>query len=80
MLFFMITSPHGGFLFGDATFSDKVIYWVVFSVLGLALEANALSGLTGTSKQYLEKPRSVILSGVVLWAILYGTLIAVWGP
>lgn len=80
MLFFMITSPHGSFLFGDATFSDKMIFWVVFSVLALALEANALSGLTGASKQYLEKPRSVILSGVALWAILYGTLIAVWGP
>jgi uncharacterized membrane protein len=79
MLFFMITSPHGGFLFGLASFSEKVIYWVVFSVLVVALEANALSGLTGSSKQYMEKPGSVILSGVVLWAILYGTLIAVWG-
>ena len=79
MLFFMISSPHGGFLFGDASFGQKVIYWIVFSVVVVALEANALSGLTGSSKQYLEKPGSVILSGVVLWAILYGTLIAVWG-
>jgi uncharacterized membrane protein len=79
MLFFMIASPHGGFLFGTATFADKLIYWIVFAVVGLALEANALSGLTGASKQYLEKPGSVILSGVVLWAVLYGTLIAVWG-
>jgi hypothetical protein len=75
----MIASPHGGFLFGTATFADKLIYWIVFAVVGLALEANALSGLTGASKQYLEKPGSVILSGVVLWAVLYGTLIAVWG-
>jgi uncharacterized membrane protein len=79
MLFFMISSPHGGFLFGTASFGEKLIYWVVFSVVVLALEANALSGLTGPSKQYLEKPGSVILSGVVLWAILYATLIAVWG-
>jgi len=79
MLFFMITSKHGASLFGTASFTDKLIYWIVFSVITVALEANALSGLTGSSKQYLEKPRSVILSGVVLWAILYGTLIAVWG-
>jgi uncharacterized membrane protein len=79
MLFFMITSPHGAFLFGLASVSDKVIYWVIFSVLTVALEANALTGLTGSSKQYLEKPRSVIVSGVIIWAILYGTLIAVWG-
>jgi uncharacterized membrane protein len=79
MLFLMISSPHGGFLFGEASFGQKVIYWVVFSVVTAALQANALSGLTGSSKQYLEKPGSVILSGVVLWAILYGTLIAVWG-
>jgi uncharacterized membrane protein len=79
MLFFMITSKHGAFLFGTASFADKLIYWIVFAVLTVALQANALSGLTGSSKQYLEKPRSVILSGVVLWAILYGTLIAVWG-
>jgi uncharacterized membrane protein len=79
MLFFMISSPHGAFLFDTASATDRVIYWVVFSVLGVALEANALSGLTGASKQYLEKPGSVILSGVVLWAILYGTLIALSG-
>jgi uncharacterized membrane protein len=79
MLFFMISSPHGGFLFGTASFAEKLIYWVVFSVVVLVLEANALSGLTGPSKQYLEKPGSVILSGVVQWAILYATLIAVWG-
>jgi uncharacterized membrane protein len=79
MLFLMISSPHGGFLFGTASFGQKVIYWVVFSVLAVVLEANALTGLTGSSKQYLEKPGAVILSGVVLWAILYGTLIAVWG-
>ena len=79
MLFFMITSPHGAFLFGDASVGDKVIYWVIFSVLALVLEANALAGLTGSSVGYLEKPGSVILSGVVLWALLYGTLIAVWG-
>jgi uncharacterized membrane protein len=80
MLFFMISSPHGAFLFGDATTADKVIYWVVFSALTLVLEANALTGLTGPSKQYLEKPGSTVVAGVVLWAVLYGTLIAVWGP
>lgn len=79
MLFFMIASPHGGFLFGDASTAEKVIYWVVFSVVAVALQLNALTGLTGSSKQYLEKPGSVIVSGVALWAILYGTLIAVWG-
>jgi uncharacterized membrane protein len=79
MLFFMISSPHGGFLFGEASTSEKVIYWVVFWALALSLEANALAGLTGASKGYLEKPGSTVLSGVILWAVLYGTLIAVWG-
>ena len=79
MLFFMAASGHGQGLLESATGSEKLIYWVVFAVLLLAIEANALTGLQGASKKPLEKVSSVLWSGLVLVVILYGLLVVLAG-
>jgi uncharacterized membrane protein len=70
MLFFMVTASHLQ-LFSEATGGDLFLYWVLATVAILAVEANALAGLTGASKKPLEKIGPAILSGVVVWAVLY---------
>ncbi len=79
MLFFMAASGHGQGLLAAASGGEKLIYWLVFAVLLVLIEANALVGLTGGSKKPLETPRSVIWSGVVLVVLLYGLLVVLAG-
>jgi uncharacterized membrane protein len=79
MLFFMVLAPHGAGLVGTASASQLVPYWIVFWALTLAIEVNALVGLTGAAKRPLEKPGITVLTGIILFAVLYGTLVAVAG-
>lgn len=73
MLFFMATSSHLQ-LFSEATNSKKLLYGGIALAVVLLVEANALVGLTGRSKWFLEKPFRAIFSGFVLFAILYTIL------
>lgn len=68
MLFFMIASAH---LTSIAQGSRRLIYGIVAAGLILIVEANALSGLTGTLKKPLEKVNSTIVSGLILLLVLY---------
>jgi uncharacterized membrane protein len=79
MLFFMAASGHGQGLISAATSGEKLIYWLVFAALLVLIEVNALAGLTGATKQPLEKVGSVIWSGVILTAILYGLMAVLAG-
>lgn len=74
MLFFMIAAAHYPTI---ASGSKRAIYGIVALVLILAVELNALSGLTGGLKKPLEKVGSTIFSGIALWAVLYIVLQAV---
>jgi uncharacterized membrane protein len=79
MLFFMAASSHGPLLARTASASDKTIYWIVAAALMLVIEANALVGLTGTSKKPLEKIGAVIWSGVILFVVLIGVFVVLTG-
>lgn len=68
MLFFMASSGH---LTQIAQGTGRASYGIVATVLVLAIELNALTGLTGSSKKPLEKVGTVILYGFFLYAILY---------
>ncbi|MGH2572110.1 MAG: urate hydroxylase PuuD [Actinomycetota bacterium] len=71
MVFFMATASHL-VLFGPETSSvGKWAYGVVAAVVIAAVQLNAMSGLTGTTKRPLEKIESTILWGGILWAVLY---------
>jgi uncharacterized membrane protein len=71
MVFFMATASHL-VLFGvGASSAEKWAYGIVAAVVIAAVEWNALSGLTGTTKRPLEKVETTILWGAILWAVLY---------
>ncbi|HEX6311654.1 MAG TPA: urate hydroxylase PuuD [Acidimicrobiia bacterium] len=73
MVFFMTFTAHFSDRFDAA--GGRVGYWIVFSILVGLIEANALGLLGGTGqtplRSYLETVPNVIVSGFVLWAILY---------
>jgi uncharacterized membrane protein len=71
MVFFMATASHLVLFGPDASSAGKWIYSIVAAIVIGGLEANALSGLTGTTKTPLEKIGSTILWGVILWVVLY---------
>lgn len=73
MVFFMATASHLP-LFGEAASSQKLSYALLGGIVVLALQANALTGLTGGMKKYLEKIETVLVSGVVLLVFLYAAL------
>jgi uncharacterized membrane protein len=70
MLFFMATSSHFG-LAQTATSVQKALYMILAAVIIGLVEANALAGTTGAAKQPLEKINTTIVSGFVLWLILF---------
>lgn len=72
MLFFMVSAQHLGGNLGDA--GGRLPYVLVAVVTVLALEWNALSGLTGAMKAPLEKINTTLWTGFALWVILYGML------
>ncbi len=70
MLFFMATSAHLP-LADSATTGQKTIYMLLAAVILALVEINALAGLTGPTKQPLEKVNTTIVSGFVLWLVLF---------
>jgi uncharacterized membrane protein len=70
MLFFMATSSHL-VLFNTATAGEKILYGVIAGLIVLVEELNALVGLTGPMKKPLERMGSTIVSGFVLFGVLY---------
>ncbi len=68
MLFFMgaashFTLPAGGSL---------AAYWASVLVVAALLEINCLTATTGTTTKPIEKITGVIVTGFVVWAIVYG--------
>jgi hypothetical protein len=68
MLFFMgaashFTLPAGG---------NQAAYWASVIVVAALLEINALTATTGTTTKPIEKITGVIVTGFVVWAIVYG--------
>lgn len=74
MLFFMGAATH----FPVATGSFG-LYWTLILVLTALVEINALAGDKGATKKPLETVRSVIVTGFVLWAVLYAIVETVLG-
>jgi uncharacterized membrane protein len=70
LLFFMATSAHLQ-LARAATTGQKTLYMIIAAVVVALVEINALTGTTGPTKQPLEKIQTTILSGFVLWLVLY---------
>lgn len=70
MLFFMATSSHL-VLFDTATTGEKILYGVIAGVVVLVEELNALVGLTGPAKKPLERMGPTIVTGFVLFGVLY---------
>jgi uncharacterized membrane protein len=71
MVFFMATAAHLALFGADASSGGKWLYSIVAAIVIGGLEANALSGLTGSTKTPLEKVGSTILWGFILFAVLY---------
>jgi uncharacterized membrane protein len=71
MVFFMATSAHLALFGADASSGGKWVYSIIAAVVIGAVEANALSGLTGSTKAPLEKIGSTILWGVILFVVIY---------
>jgi uncharacterized membrane protein len=67
MLFFMGAASH----FTFSAPSEPAMYWGAIALLIVVLEANALTGDKGPTKQPIETVRSVIISGIVLALIVY---------
>jgi len=71
MLFFMgaashFTVPGGG---------NHMAYWIALIVLVALVEINALTATTGPTTKPIEKIPSVIVTGFVVWAIVYYGLV-----
>ena len=73
MLFFMGATSHFSGIFGDT--DNQGVYWLVVIIVVGLLELNALGVLGGTGqdapRRYLETHRDTIITGFVLWIILY---------
>jgi hypothetical protein len=74
MLFFMRAMQALVGAYGDKD-GRAIWYWLPVRVIVGVLEANALGLLGGTGqgpiRKYLETHRDTIISGFVLWVILY---------
>ncbi len=70
MLFFMATSAHLP-LAEAASTGQKALYMLAAAVIIALVEINALAGTTGGTKQPLEKVETTIVSGFVLWLVLF---------
>jgi len=71
MLFFMgaashLTVPGGG---------NRLAYWIALFVLVALIEINALTATTGPTTKPIEKISGVIITGFVVWAIVYYGLV-----
>jgi uncharacterized membrane protein len=71
MVFFMATAAHLTLFGADASSGGKWAYAIIAAVVIGAVEANALSGLTGSTKAPLEKIGSTILWSIILFVVLY---------
>ncbi len=71
MLFFMgaashFTVPGGG---------NHLAYWIALFVLVALIQINALTATTGPTTKPIEKIPGVIITGFVLWAVVYYGLV-----
>lgn len=75
MLFFMGAASH----LTPAATGSLGLYWMLVLVVAALIELNALSGDKGPAKQPLETVKSVIGTGFVVWAVVYGLVETVLG-
>ena len=66
MLFFMGAASHFPLAPGN-----RGLYWAVVLAIAALLEINALTGDKGATKQPIETVRGVIITGLVVWAVVY---------
>jgi uncharacterized membrane protein len=71
MVFFMATAAHLALFGADASTGGKWAYAIIAAIVIGAVEANALSGLTGSTKTPMEKIGTTILWGFILFVVLY---------
>jgi uncharacterized membrane protein len=71
LLFFMVTSSHLSLFSGAAGGGELWTYWIVATVIMLAVEANGVLGTTGPTTKPLERIGPSILLGFVLYGVLY---------
>ena len=76
MLFFMgaashFTLPGGG---------NHAAYWAAVIVVAALLEINSLTATTGATTKPIEKIPGVIVTGFVVWAVVYGLARAFLSP
>jgi hypothetical protein len=67
MLFFMGAATHmppGPIVHGG-------LYWVLLLVIVALVEINALTATSGATTKPIEKIPAVIVTGFVLWAVVY---------
>ena len=68
MLFFMGAATH----LAPTSTGRQGLYWTAVFVVAALLEANSLTGDKGATKQPLETVKSVITTGFVVAAVMYG--------
>ena len=66
MLFFMGAASH----FPMAT-GNRGVYWALMLGVAALLEINALTGDKGATKKPIETVRGVVVTGFVVWAVVY---------
>jgi len=70
MLFFMGAASH----LAPAVTGSLTQYWLVVLVVAALVELNALMGDKGVTKQPIEKIPGVIVSGFVIWAVVFAAV------
>jgi uncharacterized membrane protein len=71
MLFFMATAAHLPLFADAASVGELAIYWILATVVILAVEANSIQGGTGPTVKPLESIETTIAAGFGLWLVLY---------
>ena len=77
LLFFMGSASHFAFRYPEASTDGgkRAVWWILVLIIAAVIELNALGRIqgydSGPSKKPLETVQNVIVSGFVLWAVLY---------
>ena len=67
MLFFMGAATH----WPPTKITHSTEYWIALLVLVALIELNALKATSGITTKPIEKVRGVIITGFVVWAVVY---------
>jgi uncharacterized membrane protein len=85
LLFFMGAAQHFAYRFPEASTDGgaRATWWILVLVIAAVIELNALGRIggydPGPTKKPLETVQNVIVSGFVLWAVLYLLMEIIFG-